>query len=251
MNTCTALVFKMSPWISNTSEGPTTWQILINSASLLIRSPLIRSPFYLALALALLLSACGGGDAQSESQSESSGQRPAQTSPQATATGPAARDTLTKRDLLKAALEGQVGRVRQAVKQEVDVNVTDQAGYTPLMLASYNGHREVARFLLEHGARLGDRDKKGRTPLIFAASGSFPQMVELLLEEGADPDVTDQAEGWSALMFAAAGGHVEVVRTLLEHGADASLEDREGDTALTFARDNSHADVAALLENAE
>jgi ankyrin repeat protein len=50
-------------------------------------------------------------------------------------------------------------------------------------------------------------------------------------------------------MTAAAEGQLEVVRHLLDHGADRSLEDTDGDTALTFARQNGHAEVVKLLEN--
>lgn len=131
------------------------------------------------------------------------------------------------------------------------MNAADQAGRTALMLASYNGHTEIARFLLEQGASISDQNAEGRTPLIFAASGPFPETVELLLNQGADPDIRDQGEGWTALMFAAAGGHREVVQTLLNHGADASLKDKDGETAIDFARNNNHMEVFNLLESVQ
>lgn len=157
---------------------------------------------------------------------------------------------LDARDLREAALEGQMEIVRKAVGQGVDVNAADEAGRTALMLASYNGHTPTVRYLLDEGARLSARNAEGRTPLIFAASGPFPETVKLLLERKADPDIRDSVENWSALMFAAAGGHAEVVQTLLDYGANASLQDKDGDTALDFARNNSHTEVVKLLESA-
>jgi ankyrin repeat protein len=50
-------------------------------------------------------------------------------------------------------------------------------------------------------------------------------------------------------MFAAAEGHIDVVRILLEYNADPSLEDIDGDTAETFARQNGHSEVADLLKS--
>ncbi len=142
-------------------------------------------------------------------------------------------------------------QVRQVLEQGIDVNATDEKGNTPLMLASYNGHTEVVRHLLEHEARIGVRNGEGRTALMFAATGSFPETVEALLEEGADPNTTGEVEGWSALMFATAEGNREVVQVLLDHGADPSLQDKDGDTALTFAKNNNHSEIATLLERAQ
>lgn len=157
--------------------------------------------------------------------------------------------SLTVQDLIRGSLDGDLATVRRAVEQGVGPNVTDRRsnGNTPLMLAAYNGHVEVVRFLLEEGARIDARNAQGRTPLIFASTGSFPETVSLLLERGADPNATDDAEKWSALMFAAAEGHEEVVRILLEHGADPALEDRDGETAATFARNGDHTEIADLL----
>lgn len=152
-------------------------------------------------------------------------------------------------DLVRASLDGDLTTVRRAVEQGVGPNVTDRRGNgnTPLMLAAYNGHVEIVRYLLDERARIDARNAQGRTPLIFASTGSFPETVRLLLERGADPNATDDAEGWSALMFAAAEGHEEVVRTLLEHGADPTLEDRDGETAATFARNGDHTEITDLL----
>lgn len=192
--------------------------------------------------MCVLLSACSGDDTQPETRAGDTD--PAQE--RATAT-----PEWTAQDLLNAALKGQMKTVRQAADQDIDVDVTNQAGNTPLMLAAYNGHDEVARFLLERGARVGARNAEGRTPLMFAATGPFPDTVELLLEWKADPDATDQVEGWSPLMFAAAEGNLDVVRALLDHGADASLQDREGETALVFAENNNHADVVEVLKETQ
>jgi ankyrin repeat protein len=50
-------------------------------------------------------------------------------------------------------------------------------------------------------------------------------------------------------MTAAAEGQLEVVQLLLDRGADPSLEDADGDTALSFAREKGHLEVADLLKD--
>ena len=60
------------------------------------------------------------------------------------------------------------------------------AGVSPLYIASYNDHLEVARYLLEQGA---DRDKPtiyGMTPLHIAAENGHLEIAKLLMVFGAD-----------------------------------------------------------------
>ncbi len=128
------------------------------------------------------------------------------------------------------------------------VNLALTAG-TALMLAAYNGHTEIARVLLDHGARVDDRDGGGRTALMYAASGPYEETVRLLLEWKADPLAVDQEERFTALMFAAAEGHADVVQTLLRHGSDKDIVDVDGDKALDFAARNGHEEVVRLLSD--
>ena len=115
------------------------------------------------------------------------------------------------------------------------------------MMASYNGHFETVRLLLEHGAKVGLQDHFGRTALMYAASGPFPETVRLLLGKGADENRRDKEEGFTALMFAAAEGQAEVIRVLLTHGADVTMTDKDGDTALDFAEKNGHREAVEIL----
>ncbi|MCW9707235.1 ankyrin repeat domain-containing protein [Fodinibius salsisoli] len=156
--------------------------------------------------------------------------------------------SVTAQNVRDAAFNGNIEQVRKAIQQEIDINEADQAGRTALMLASFNGHTQIVQLLLKNGATIDDRNTDGRTALIFAASGPFADTVKLLLENEADPNATDSVDGWSALMFAAAEGHQEVVQALLEANADPALQDKEGDTAIDFAQNNNHPEVANLLK---
>ena len=148
----------------------------------------------------------------------------------------------------EAASQGLTQKVLELVKKGVDVNIPDQEGRTALMLAAFDGHTQIVRFLLDNKAYVDTRDGMGRTALMYAASGPNPETVQLLLERRADPNLVDQDEKFTALMFAAAEGQTRVVEILLKHGADASLLDADGETALDFAQNNGHTEVARLLK---
>lgn len=149
--------------------------------------------------------------------------------------------------IYQAALEGNLSRVLEMLQEGFDVNKTDQDGRTALMYAAFNGYTEIVKILLEKKAMVDIRDQGGKTALMFAASGPFPETVSLLLDHQSNPNLADYQEHFTALMYAAAEGQRENVKILLEGNADPLLRDADGDMALTFARNNGHAEVAEIL----
>ena len=149
--------------------------------------------------------------------------------------------------LHEAAYAGNLEEVTRLLEEGAAVDVPDLEGRTPLMWASFNGHTAVDALLLENGAAINAREVNGRTALMYASSGPFAETVELLLEKGAEVNTQGTAEGFTALMTAAAEGQVEVVRLLLAYGANLDLEDVDGDTAESFATQNGHLKVVAML----
>lgn len=106
----------------------------------------------------------------------------------------------------------------------VNWDVRDAAGRTPLSWAAAKGHLSIVRLLLLKGASISTRDNRhGLSPLHWAALQGHQMTVELLLEAGADVD--DRIGGSTSLAIAAARGHQTVVKVLLENGADPNLID--------------------------
>jgi ankyrin repeat protein len=99
--------------------------------------------------------------------------------------------------------------------------------------ASIEGHVEVARVLLEHGADAKALDPNNGTPL-HVAQGEV--VARLLIEHGADANAVD-IDGQTPLHSASVSGHAGVARVLLEHGADANSRDDDNATPLHLASD--------------
>jgi ankyrin repeat protein len=160
-----------------------------------------------------------------------------------------AQPTLDEQALMESAYLGQLEEVHRLVLDQTSVDAVDAQERSPLMFAAFNGHTLVIEYLLGAGATIDAKDSAGRSALMYASSGPFAETVGLLLEWGADVNIQGTLEGFTPLMTAAAEGRVDVVHLLLAAEADANVEDKDGDTALSFARENGHAEIVALLEN--
>jgi ankyrin repeat protein len=157
--------------------------------------------------------------------------------------------TAEEQQMMQAAFDGVLAEVQRLVEAGVSVHVSTPESGTALMWAAFNGHTPVVEFLLERGAAVDALDGNGRSALTYASSGPYVETVKILLDRGADVNLQGTLEGFTALMTAAAEGQAEVVELLLERGADLGLQDKDGDTAESFARQKGHAEVETLLNS--
>lgn len=151
--------------------------------------------------------------------------------------------------MLKAAESSDASRVELFIKAGMAVDVRDEREWTPLMVAAFNGHEDVARMLITHGANVHARDVGGYTPLHWAALNGFESVIRLLISKGVERNSRSNF-GWTALMQAATKGHIAVVRALLDAGDDPRIATDDGWTALHKAVANHHFETVALLLSA-
>jgi Ankyrin repeats (3 copies) len=123
---------------------------------------------------------------------------------------------------------------------------TGLSGLTPLGLAAAYGHRNIAEFLLDHGARIGAKGGLGETPLHLASEHGYTDVAALLLKHGADTDARDIV-GATPLQWAALRGNVKGVELLIARGAIVNAQSTFGKTALHLAATAGHKDIVAFL----
>lgn len=150
------------------------------------------------------------------------------------------------------------GLAEALVSRGADIARRRADGRTPYAVAELNGNRDVAAWLLAHGApaeisdvdRLvsacsradgattaamlaqdpGLRDRIGPehySAFYGAAERNDVNALETMLACGFDPDRPDESIGKTALHVAAMEGWPEAVRVLLAHGASMTVRDRE------------------------
>jgi len=128
-------------------------------------------------------------------------------------------------DVFEASALGHEERLRELLDEDPSLaNAWAGDGFQPLGLASFFGHVDAARLLVERGAEVNSasRNPMKVMPLHSAAAAQDPdvryEIAQLLLEAGAEPDARQQDE-YTPLMAADQHGDQRLRELLVEHGA--------------------------------
>lgn len=154
-------------------------------------------------------------------------------------------------EYLRAAMNGDVERVRQFLRAGVDVDVTYQNGAKALISAVKHGQTEVVKLLIESGVNIRTKNvanawgSKLRTDALAIAAGEgHLEIVRLLIKAGFN---VKNSHAWtlSALDLAALKGHTEVLRELVATGV--SIKGQQGLDLLNSAIGNKKGETALEL----
>ena len=118
-----------------------------------------------------------------------------------------------------------------------------------LVKAAGDGNLQEMREALKYGGNPDLPVENFFAPLLTAASSGMTEAVRLLLDNGVDVNQGADFQN-TALNLAASEGHSDTVRLLLERGADPCYPEK-GRTAGDIARARGFKDLGELLKDAE
>lgn len=120
--------------------------------------------------------------------------------------------------------------------------------WTPLFFAvasGPNGHPDIVSLLLKNQAQVNVTDDKGRSALHFASELGQDDTLEMLLANGANPNIKERESGRTPLHLAIENGQFNSVQILWSHsnssgeGSGHKLDlkswDSQGQTVLHYA----------------
>lgn len=150
---------------------------------------------------------------------------------------PSASENELQNAILHFAKVGNHQQVDACLEQDSSlVTATDDDLYTPLHRAAYNGHLDVMKSLLRHGADANAPTLDGWTPLHSACCWGKVEAAQLLLKAGSRVNARSY-QNTTPLHVAANRPENRAVLELLlfTPGVDASIANDSGDTAYQIA----------------
>lgn len=131
-------------------------------------------------------------------------------------------------DFLKAASDGDLKIIRSCLNEKYDVNISNNDGKTPLMLAIEKHHMKAVKFLLEKGANIHIMDRKGDTALQYNIRhyGDL-EINKMLFNKGAYVNMSDH-NGNTLLHISSDRCDTKLIEQLLDQGANTDIENDFG-----------------------
>ena len=148
--------------------------------------------------------------------------------------------------LRAAARHGRLDELKACLENGMHVNVTDEDGATPLLMACCYGHTSCVDVLLKANADPNVAGKHGITPVFFACQENHPSCLKLLIARGANLDTPNSQDGGTPLYIACSKNNVECLRMLCEAGADVNKPRLDGSTGLQTAMRKKHKECVKL-----
>ncbi|MDQ1474682.1 MAG: uncharacterized protein QOJ99_6162 [Bryobacterales bacterium] len=152
-----------------------------------------------------------------------------------------------EKDVFEATRTNSVAEAKQLILDHTDISKPGPDGFTPLILAAYNGNAEMVELLLENHADVHTGSRKGNA-LMAASFRGYTAIAEKLIKAGARVNDANVAGG-TALMYAALSGRTDVIRLLIRSGAQAGPRDRRGLDAATLAERQGNQELADMIRS--
>ncbi|KAK3610132.1 hypothetical protein CHS0354_039913 [Potamilus streckersoni] len=145
------------------------------------------------------------------------------------------------------------------LEKDVEVNVRDSRGHTPLTYSLEEGHLEIANKLIGHektdvnipALLFVDNTHRPKPifPLTLAIKNGNDLLVRLLCDKGACPENQDH-NGYNALHHASITGNTDIINYLLQNHVNVDVPERDVYNPLHLACYHGHVDAAKMLVQA-
>lgn len=127
--------------------------------------------------------------------------------------------------------------------------VTSKSCGFPIHHACAHNATDIVQILLDHDVDVNVKNEDGITPLIYAAVQTNPQITQMLLNHGADPLVS-LPQGETPLHILAECGHMPCIHHYLNHPRVQDIvnaKDKRGYKPISYAAEGSQLTVLEQL----
>ena len=136
--------------------------------------------------------------------------------------------------------------VQYLLNKNANPNLTNDEGYNCVHMACQCADEDILYLLTTRNANVNAREKRGKSPAMIAAENGKDGCIHILASAGANLDQRDKL-GNAPLITAAGQGHTNTVRELILNGASFDVTDNDRYNALEKAILNKKDGAAAMI----
>ncbi|GGI57920.1 ankyrin repeat domain-containing protein [Winogradskyella haliclonae] len=141
---------------------------------------------------------------------------------------------IAQENIFDACRQGNIDTVIKLYNIDDNVvNIQEETGYTPLVLACYYGHEDIVSFLVDKVKNLNDKTSYG-SPLMAATVKGYENIVDVLLKNKVNPNITDE-QGVTAAHYAVLFKNYVIVEKLVNANADFTIKNNVNKSAMDYA----------------
>jgi len=157
-----------------------------------------------------------------------------------------------RKTLLHYAVVGSaMDVIKYLLDMDINVNMVDQHGESPLFDCARKGKMDIAKLLISKFAQVNIANRSGELPIHLAAQKGDIDMMRLLIESGSYTNKKSD-EDKLPVHYAILGGQVEAVPFLLKEGRQSWMQkDIYGNSLLHYATKTTSVRMIELLLNHE
>lgn len=138
--------------------------------------------------------------------------------------------------------------VKQLLKcDNIDVEHSDNVGRTAFYLPCHEDNVDIVMDMIKHSVDVNKSNDNGFSPLQTASYNNYIEVVTKLLKcDNVDIDHSD-VSGCTALYLACLEGNIKIVMELISHSADVNMSPKNLLSPLQIACDKNHIEVVKEL----
>ena len=141
------------------------------------------------------------------------------------------------------ALKNSTSNINKILdSKNVNVNIKDENGRTPLDYALQYSSPEIINRILDLNGDINAKDKNNSTPFMYAfdvlSLKNKPEMIKIInrmLDLNPDVNVKDNSDGWTPLTLAISFSDTEIINKILDLNPDINSKSGDGKTPLMYA----------------
>ena len=155
-----------------------------------------------------------------------------------------------KKTLLHYAVTGSaMDVILYLLNQDINVNLVDQYGESPIFDCARKGKVQIAKHLIDKFANVNIENRQGELPIHLASFKGDLDMIKLLIESGSFLNKQTKEDRYP-VHYAIAGGRYEVIDFLIKKSNQHyDIKDAHGNTLLHYATKTSNVTMIDMLLN--